>query len=274
VTVTLVTPNCDGWVNPGDYEKAITPTTRLLSLMTANNETGVIQPVQEIAAIGKHYGIPVHTDAVQALGKIPFSMKTLGVTYASFSAHKLYGPKGAGCLAINVLGEPSRSGLTSLLHGGSQESGLRSGTENVAGIVGFGAATELAEQKLKQDSARIYALRRMMADLIHTEIPGSHLVPFQAPRLPGTLCICFEEVQGTYVVLDLAEQGIAVSSGSACSSKHSTPSHVLLAMGIDETLAQGAVRFSLGRGITEEQVQWCVEMTRKVVESLRKANPS
>ncbi len=267
VETTYLDPDPSGAVDPRAFADAIGPNTRLFSLMYANNETGAIQPVEEVARIAAERGILMHTDTIQALGKVPIDLGSINLDFASFSAHKLYGPKGTGALFFR-----DREQVVPLLAGGGQEMKLRPGTENVAGIVGLGAAAELSRLELETESARLADLRGRLQARLEGEVGGVVPCAAEAARLPGTLCVCFEGVYGTYVVLDLAEEGIAVSSGSACSSNKSEPSHVLLAMGIEPDLAQGAVRFSLGRLTTSEQVDLVAETTARIV-SKQRAHP-
>lgn len=268
VETTYLDPDPSGAVDPRAFEEAIGPNTRLFSLMYANNETGAVQPVKEVARIAAKHGILMHTDTIQALGKVPFDLGEMGLDFASFSAHKLYGPKGIGALYFR-----DRERVVPLLSGGGQEMKLRSGTENVAGIVGFGAAAELSRIELEAERARLMDLRARLEARLKREIEGVYVCAAEAERLPGTLCACFEGVFGTYVVLDLAEEGVAVSSGSACSANKSEPSHVLLAMGMEPDLAQGAVRFSLGRRTTAEQVDLVADATARVVAKQRAHPP-
>jgi cysteine desulfurase len=265
--VTYLDPDPSGVVDPDAYREATVPTTRLFTLMYANNETGAIQPVEELCRIGQELGVPVHTDAIQALGKIPLNLIGAGLSFASFSAHKLYGPKGIGAFYARDISQ-----VSPLLQGGGQEMNLRAGTENVPGIVGFGAAAVESAKILSSEMTALAILREELEDLLVERILGTHILSREADRLPGTLCVCFEGVYGTYVVLDLAEEGIAVSSGSACSANQSEPSYVLLAMGIEPALAQGAVRFSLGRLTTREQIQMTAEVAARVIVKQR-ANP-
>ena len=266
--VTFLDPDHTGVVDPDAYREAARPVTRLFSLMYANNETGAIQPVTELCQVAQELGIPVFCDAVQALGKIPLQIAAIGLDYVSFSAHKLYGPKGIGGFYARDLDL-----VHPLFQGGGQEMNLRAGTENVAGIVGFGAVADLSMNLLDSEGVALVSLKKELESLLINRIPGVHVMACEAERLPGTLCVCFEGVYGTYVVLDLAQEGIAVSSGSACSAKKSEPSYVLLAMGMEPSLAQGAVRFSLGRSTTREQIRITVETTARVVAKQRAHPP-
>lgn len=267
VTATYLDPGGSGVLDVDAVADAFTPETRLVTVMYANNETGAIQPVPEIVRVAHPKGILVHSDTIQALGKIPLDLSGIDIDFASFSAHKLYGPKGVGALYAKDPGI-----LVPLLQGGGQEMKMRPGTENVASIVGFGCAAELCGVGLEEEIDRIRGMRDRLEGEIRNRLSGVVGCAVESSRLPGTACLCFEGVYGTYVVLDLAEVGIAVSSGSACSANKSEPSHVLLAMGMDEELAQGAVRFSLGRRSTEEEVGVVLEETVRIIEKQR-ANP-
>jgi cysteine desulfurase len=266
--VTYLNPERNGMVDPGKVEGAIRTNTRLISIMWANNETGALQPIEEIARLARKRGIFTHSDTIQALGKVSLDLEGAGLDFASFSAHKLYGPKGVGALYFK-----DRETILPLLQGGGQEMKLRPGTENVAGAVGFGTAAALSAAAVDEEPERLRALRTRLENRLTTELEGTYVCAEEASRLPGTLCVCFERVYGTYVVLDLADEGIAVSSGSACSANKSEPSHVLLAMGIEAQLAQGAVRYSLGRRTTQEEVDLVAEATIRIVEKQRAHPP-
>src|SRR5690606_30599416 len=220
----------------------------LVSVMLANNETGVIQDVAGIAEIAKSHGAYMHTDAVQALGKIKLDFSALNVHAMSLSSHKVNGPQGAGALILD-----KRVDIQPLLYGGGQEKGLRSGSENVAAIVGFGVACELATRELEQRSTVVRDMRDQLEDglaQLDAEIFGRN-----APRLPNTSFFAFRDIEGETLVMALDRKGFAVASGSACSSDSTDPSHVLLAMGVEEDLARGAVRVSLGKDNTPEQIE-------------------
>ncbi len=231
----------------------------LVSCMTANNETGTLQPVRRLAGLAREYGAVFHTDAVQAAGRLPLDFEGLGVQMMSLSAHKLYGPKGVGALVLD-----RRLVLEPLLHGGGQEQGLRGGTENVAGIVGFGKAAELAHAEWRERSARLAGLRaRLEAGL--RRLPGVVLFAAGAERLPNTVQFGVEGIDGEMLVMALDRFQIAVSSGSACSSGGGEPSHVLLAMGIDEAQAKTAVRVSLGKDNDEADVDRFLAALKRIV---------
>lgn len=260
-----VPPERSGRIDPERLASMIQDDTRLISIMSANNETGVLQPLAEISDLARSKKIAIHSDMIQSLGKVAHRFDALQLDYASFSSHKIHGPKGVGALAFCEKGD-----VVPLLQGGGQEMGLRPGTENTAGIVGFGAAAVLYEEVMAEEALRVARLRDQFEDLLlGMKIDGLHLIGADQPRLPGTSCISFESLLSTYLVQDLSEEGIAVSSGSACRVGESKPSHVLLAMGIDPDLARGAVRFSLGRFTTEEEIRLAAEITQQVVHQLR-----
>jgi len=253
-----------GLVNPDDVAQAITDRTVLVSVMFANNEVGTIQPIAEIARVCREKEVYFHTDAVQAVGKLPVDVGKLGVDILSLSAHKFYGPKGVGALYV-------RKGVKvdSLLHGGHQERGRRAATENVAGIVGLGKAIELRLGEMAAEAERLTALRERLYDGVVSQIDHVHLNGHPTERLPGTLNLCFEYVEGEGIIMGLDLAGVAVSSGSACTSATLSPSHVLLAMGVHPAVAQGSIRFSLGRGNTGADVDYVLETLPPIVERLR-----
>lgn len=238
----------NGCVNGDTVREVLGPSTRLVSVMAANNETGAIQDIAAVSGLAREAGALVHTDAVQAAGKVAVDFAASGAHLMSLSAHKLYGPKGVGALVVDKAVE-----LEPLLHGGGQERGLRGGTENVAGLVGFGAAAMLALEKMKARSQRLQDLRmRMEAGL--RRIPGLVIFAEESPRLPNTVQFGLMGIDGETLVLELDRLGFAVSSGSACASGSTEPSHVLVAMGVKRDLARGAVRVSLGKDNTEGDV--------------------
>ncbi len=253
-----------GTVNPNDVARAITEQTVLVSVMFANNEVGTIQPIAEIGKMCRERGVCFHTDAVQAVGKLPIDVNELGIDLLSLSAHKFYGPKGVGALY-------ARRGvkMDPLLHGGHQERGRRAATENVAGIVGLGKAIELRLEEMESEAERLAALRDRLCDGISELIESVHLNGHPTDRLPGTLDMGFEYIEGEGIIMGLDLAGVAVSSGSACTSASLEASHVLLAMGIEPALAQGSIRFSLGRGNTDADVDYVLEKLLPIVERLR-----
>jgi cysteine desulfurase len=239
----------------------------IVSVMAANNVTGVLQPIAELARITVRHGALFHTDAVQAAGKIPLNVSRMPIDLLSVSAHKMHGPKGVGALFV-------RRGLkpAPLLHGGGQESGLRSGTENVAGIVGFGRAAELALAEMAEEAARLVQIRDLLIDSAFQLFDNAYLIGDRYRRLPGHICLGFagQEGEAIKLLLDLDEQGIAVSSGSACSNHHAgQPSHVLQAMGFDATRARGSLRISLGRFNTRKEVERFLEVLPDAVRNMR-----
>ncbi len=268
--VTYLSVDRTGLVNPDDVAKALTPKTILVSVMLANNEVGTIQPLAEIGRLCKERGVLLHSDAVQAIGKIPVNVDALGVDLVSLTAHKLYGPKGVGALYVRM-GKP-RVKLVPQMDGGGHEKGRRSGTLNVPGIVGFGKACELAGQLMADESARLTALRERLWAGITTRLDHVHLNGHPTRRLPGNLNASFGFVDGESLLMSLKE--VAVSSGAACTSATMQPSHVLRAMGLNEDLANSSIRFGLGRGNTEEEVEYVRERVVEQVMRLRAMHPT
>jgi len=266
VTFLPVTP--EGLVRVEDVEEAITDDTILISIMHVNNEVGTIQPIQEIGKIARERGIIFHTDAVQSVGKIPVNVDELNVDLLSASAHKIYGPKGVGCLYIR-----KGTRIQPLLHGGGQERKRRAGTENVAGIVGFGKAAELAGQELESEGKRLKALRDKLIDGVLERIDHVQLNGDRERRSPINANFSFKYVEGESILLSLDMKGIAASSGSACTSGSLDPSHVLLAMGIPHEVAHGSVRMTLGRDNTEEDIDYVLEVLPEIIERLRAMSP-
>lgn len=265
--VTYLPVCSDGIVDPASLLKYITPRTKLISIMAANNVTGAIQPIRDIARISRDKHILFHTDAVQSVGKIPMDMDRDLIDAVSLSSHKIHGPKGVGALVI-------RNGIkiNPLIYGGGQESRRRSSTENVAGIVGFGKAAEIAMSEMKEESMRLARLRECMVVEIKRRIPICYLIGDQHKRLPGHLCLGFEGLEGEMIKMLLAidDAGFAVSTGSACSAhKASEPSYVLTAMGMDPLRARGSLRVTLGRFNTAEEATHFVNMLAKIVPTMR-----
>jgi len=257
-----------GMVSPDDVEAAITPRTILMSFMYANNEVGTINPIAAIAAVAAKHGVPFHSDAVQGIGQLPSDMEKLGVDLASLTAHKIYGPKGIGALYIRR----NSSRPHSLFHGGGQEDGVRPGTLNVAGIVGLGAACELAKNYMETGKSCVATVRDSLHQKLNARLDDIHLNGHPEQRLPGNLNLCFAGVQSHALLMGL--KSVAVSTGSACDSESVTASHVLVAMGIPNELAVTAVRFGLGRYNTAEEVDIVADEVVKVVTRLRELSGS
>lgn len=257
-----------GMVNPNDVKKVITPSTVLVSVMHANNEIGTIQPIEEIGKITREAGVYFHTDAVQTAGAIPVDVEKMNVDLLSVSAHKLYGPKGVGCLYIR-----KGTKMVPFMHGGGQEKNRRGSTENVPGIVGFGKAAELALLELDERQKHLIPLRdrlvRGLREKIKNALPNGH----PEKRLPNNVSMCFEFVEGESMLLNLDMEGIAASTGSACSSATLEPSHVLLSIGRPHAIAHGSIRFTLGRMTTAQDIEVVLDVFPKIVDKLRKMSP-
>jgi cysteine desulfurase len=246
LTLLKVDKNC--LITQDAIDQAINAKPELISMMLANNETGVIQNIADYASQLKAEGIKVHTDAVQALGKIPIDFNQLGVQFMSLSSHKIYGPKGCGAMVFK-----ESQYIKPLILGGDQEQGFRAGTENVAAIIGFGKAAELAKIELAEHQSHLLKLRTLLEQCLHT-IPGLTVFAEQANRLPNTVQIAIYGIDGEMLLMQLDQKNIAVSSGSACASGLREPSPVLVAMGVDPVQAKSAIRISLGKPNTEEEV--------------------
>ena len=261
---TLLSVDQTGIVAPEDVRRALTDATALVSVMHANNEIGTIQPVAEIARLAKATGAIVHTDAVQSAGKIPVDVKALGVDLLSISAHKIYGPKGVGALWI-------RRGLRlqPLLTGGKHERSRRAGTENVAGIVGMGVAAQLVRAKMAAEAERLAGLRDRLEEGVLRAVSGTAINGTRSPRVPNTTNISFDRVEAESLLIALDLEGIAVSTGSACSSGTLEPSHVLKAMGFPPHRTQNSIRFSLGAANTDADVDRVIAVLPGIVEKLR-----
>jgi cysteine desulfurase len=253
-----------GLVDLARFEAALRPETILVSVMAANNEIGVLQPLDQIGAIAAARGIALHTDASQAAGKVPFDVDRAGATLVSFTAHKMYGPKGVGALYVRRHAVE----LPPLVFGGGQERGLRSGTLNVPAIVGFGRAAEIALQELPGEGPGLARLRDRLLQGLRDGIPGLHVNGTMAERLPHNLNVSFEGVDGE--ALTTAIDDIAVSSGAACGTGKATPSAILTALGVDPELALASVRFGLGRWTTAEEIEFAIEKMTRVVAGLRR----
>lgn len=268
-SVTYLEVDASGLIDLDALKAAITDKTVLISVMAANNEIGVIQPIREIGAICKERGIIFHTDATQAVGKIPFNVEELGIDLASFTAHKIYGPKGIG--ALYVRRRAPRVRLSAQIDGGGHERGFRSGTLNVTGIVGFGEAAALCEAEMAADAARLQALRDAMEARLLAEIPECQVNGNRENRLPGLLNISFGFVEGESLLMGLCD--VALSSGSACTSASLEPSYVLKALGVGDELAHSSLRFGLGRFTNPEEVEWVTEKVISEVARLREMSP-
>jgi len=266
--VSYLPVDSDGLVSPDDVRQAITPQTVLVSIALANNEIGTIQPIAGISKVAKEAGVLLHTDAVQAVGRIPVDVSELGVDLLSISSHKLYGPKGVGALYVK-----KGTRISPILYGGGQERGRRSGTENTAGIVGLGKAAALAHQSLAKEAERLTALRERLIDSILGGIDHSRLNGHRQQRLPNNANFGFDFVEGESIVLNLDLKGICASTGSACSSASLEPSHVLLALGIPAQQAHGSLRLTLGRLTTDEDIDTVLEVLPLIIARLRAMSP-
>lgn len=266
--VTRLKVDGEGMLDMAEYEAALTEDTAIVSVMWANNETGVIFPVEEMARMAKQRGILFHTDAVQAVGKIPIDLKNLDFDYLSLSGHKLHAPKGVGVLYV-------RRGTLFIpfLTGGHQEHGRRGGTENVASIVGLGRACDLAAEKMDEENGRVKKMRDRLEEGLLAKVPKSMLNGHKTSRLPNTANISFEYVEGEAILLHMNQHKICASSGSACTSGSLEPSHVLRAMGVPFTAAHGSIRFSLSVYNTDEEVDFVLEKMPRIIEALRKMSP-
>lgn len=262
--ITYVPVDSSGRVDPGAVENAIRDTTLLVSVMHANNETGIIQPIEEIGKITRQRGIVLHTDAVQTAGKIPVDPNALGADLLSISGHKIHGPKGIGALYIR-----KGTKIAPFMTGGSHERKRRAGTENVPGIAGLGTAARLARERLPEMQVRVAALRDRLENQVMTRIPGVR-VNGRGPRLPNISNLSCERLEGEAAVIALDLEGVAISTGSACSSGSLDPSHVLTAMGLRPEVVQSSLRFSLCYHNTEQEIDQAVELLEKVVQRLRK----
>ena len=257
-----------GLVNPADLESAMREDTILVSIMTANNEIGTIQPITELAAIAKAHGALFHTDAVQAIGSVKFDVKQMGIDMLSLSGHKFHAPKGVGALYIRTGVKIER-----FIQGGAQERTQRAGTENLASIVGMGKAIELAAEKVDEHNAYLTGLRDHMISRILTEIPATRLNGHAEKRLPGNVNVSIRYIEGEALLLSMDIKGIAASSGSACTSGSLDPSHVLLAIGLPHEIAHGSLRLSLSEDNTLEEVDYAVGSLKEIVTRLRDMSP-
>jgi cysteine desulfurase len=266
--VTYVAVGHDGRVDPQTVADAITDKTVLVSIMHANNEIGTINPIEAIGEVVKARGILFHVDAVQSVGKVPFDVNTARADLVSLSAHKMYGPKGVGALYVR---RKPRVRITALLDGGGHERGMRSGTLNIPGIAGFGAAAEIAAREMEAEGKRLFALRERLRKGIEARVSDTFINGSLEHRLPGSLNMSFAYIEGEAMLMGLKD--VAVSSGSACTSASLEPSYVLRAIGVDEELAHTSIRFGLGRFNTEEEVDYVIDLVARNVSKLREMSP-
>jgi cysteine desulfurase len=269
IKVTYLPVDKDGFVNPDDLNKAMTDKTILISIMMANNEIGTINPIAEIGKIAKARGVLFHCDATQGVGKIPVDVEAMGIDLMSFSAHKIYGPKGVG--ALYVRRKNPRVRLAPMIDGGGHERGMRSGTLPVPLIVGFGKACEICNQVMPEESKRLTELRERLKDGILKNLDEVYLNGHATKRLPNNLNLSFAYVEGESVLMGLKE--IAVSSGSACTSATLEPSYVIRALGVGSDLAHSSIRFGLGRFNTEEEVDYVIRRVTETIQKLRAMSP-
>ena len=263
-SVTYLPVNREGLVDLSELERAIRPDTILISIMHANNEIGTIQPLEEIGSLAAERDIYLHTDAVQTVGKIPVDVEAMGADLLSLSAHKLYGPKGVGALYIR-----RGTKIQSLATGGGHERGLRSGTENVPGIVGLARAADLAREEMAAEGQRLTELRDRLAALVLQRVKEAWINGSMEKRLPGSLNFGFSYVEGESLLLYLDSKGVAVSTGSACSSHKLEPSHVLLALGLKPEECHGSLRITMGRSNSQEDADYVAECIAEAVERFR-----
>lgn len=265
--VTYLDADSEGLVSPRDVENAIRKDTCLVSVMMVNNEIGTIQPIKEIGEICRNKGVCFHTDAVQGYGKIPIDVEAMNIDLLSASGHKIYGPKGVGMLYVRkgVRIEP-------IIHGGSQENRLRAGTENLPGIAGFAKATEISLRVMKEEAKRLSGLRDYLTGEV-LKIPDAHLNGHPKKRLPGNAHFRFDYIEGEALLLKLDSHGIEGSTGSACSSRELSPSHVLMALGLKKHQTHGSLRLTLGRHTTKQEIDKTVKALGQVVKELRDISP-
>ena len=268
-TATYLDVDGFGMVDPDALRRAIRPDTILISIMHANSEIGTIQPARELGAIAREHNIPFHMDAVQTFGKVPIDLDVFNIDLLSFSGHKIYGPKGVAGLYIR-----KGTKMISVQHGGEHERRRRAGTENVASIVGFGKAIEIRARDMAEEARRLTALRERLWEGLNRRVPEVRLNGHPTQRVPGTCNVCFRHVESESIVLGLDLKGIGVSAGSACTSGNVEPSYVLVAMGVPLDWAMGAVRHSLGRSTTVEDIDYVIDSTEPLVAKLRSAMPA
>jgi cysteine desulfurase len=269
VAVTILPVDSDGVVNPEDVRRAIRPETVLITIMLANNELGTVEPIAEIGKIAAEAGVTLHTDAVQAAGKIPIDVRELGVHLLSISAHKFYGPKGVGALYAR-----KGTAIAPLMYGGHSERDQRPGTEDVAAIAAMGAAADLAVMHMQEESQRLAALRDRLESGLLDRIPYSRVNGVRARRTPNTTNLTLPFIEGESMVIALDLKGIACSTGAACSSGAMEPSHVLTAIGLAPEDARATLRLSLGHQTTEEEIDYALETIPAVIERLRLMSPT
>ncbi len=267
--VTYLPVDDHGMVDPDEVRRHLRPDTILVSVMHANSEVGTLEPVREIGRVARERGVPFHVDAVQTFGKVPIDLDGASIDLLSFSSHKIYGPKGVAGLFIR-----RGTKMVSVQHGGEHERRRRAGTENVAGIVGFGKAVEVRARDMADEAVRATALRNRLWEGITARVPEVRLNGHPTERLPGTCNMCFRTVESESIVLGLDLAGIGVSAGSACTSGNVEPSYVLVAMGVPVDWAMGSVRCSLGRSTTAEDIDHVIEVTAPLVEKLRSLSPA
>ena len=266
--VTYVKPDKNGYITPESIESAIRPDTILISVMTANNEVGTIEPVADIGEIAHKHGIIFHTDAVQAYGHIPIDVTAMNIDMLSASGHKFNGPKGVGFLYVS-----NKVKFGSFIHGGAQERGRRAGTINVPGIVGMAEAAKIHAQEMADDISYISKLRNYMIDKIKSDIPYSYINGSLSERLPNNINVSFEFIEGETLLIMLDQDGICASSGSACTSGSLNPSHVLKAMGITDSLSHSALRLSISKDTTYADADYVIERLKVYVDRLRQMSP-
>ncbi len=266
--VTRLGVDGDGLISLDELEKAIRPDTILISIMTANNEIGTIQPVAQIGKIAHDHGILFHTDAVQAFGHIPLDVEAMNIDMLSASGHKFGGPKGVGFLYV-------RKGirLPPFMHGGEQENGRRAGTTNVPGVVGMGVAAEISCGSITDEAERLIGIRDHLIDRVLSEIPYCRLNGHRTKRLPGNANFSFQFIEGESMLMSLGMKGVYISTGSACASGSLDPSHVLLSIGLPHEIAHGSVRISMSGETTMEQIDYAVDCLKQTVETMRSLSP-
>lgn len=269
-SITYLTVDEYGIIDVDELKSSITDETILVSIMHSNNEVGTLQPIEEVIEVCSESEVPLHTDAVQSVGKVPISIRDSGIDLLSLSAHKLNGPKGVGAL---IARKGKRNNFAPLIYGGGHENGKRAGTHNIPGIVGLGCAVKIATERMESEMKRVGRLRDELQEGIMNSIPDTVLLGHPEKRLPTTTNIAFKYIEGESILLHLSQNGIAVSTGSACASGKLEPSHVILAMGITHEIAQSAVRFSLGVINDEDEIEHLLTVLPPIIERLRELSP-